>query len=679
MSDVHDNPLLGEHEAVPFREVSAEHLEPAITALLTEAEAAIEAVRRTQDLTFNTTLGALEYATERLSNTFALVGFLRAVTYTDDLAAAYAAITPRVVGFYAGLATDADLYRVIQAYAETDEARTLNPEKARLLERTLDEFRRSGAALDAPERQRLSELHTELAERANQFSVNAMRSAASWSLEVSEDALEGVPESTRELLRAAAEDGGKTGYLITLQATIVTGLLKHARDVDLRERVWRAWYRRATEPEHDNAPIVQQMIALRRELAGVLGYDDFADFVLEDRMARTGATARTFLDDLTRAARGPFATEIAELQERKKQDLDGPLEGWDVNYYTERLQQERLQLDEETLRPWFSLDHVLDGLFELVKRLYDVHVVETKQPVWHDSVRAWELRDSAERVLGTFYTDFSPRQSKRDGAWMAPLRTGGPTDGGGWLPAMGAICGNLTPPVGGGPALLTHREVQTIFHEFGHLLHHLLSEVSLPSLAGTNVAWDFVELPSQIMENWCWEREALDLFAVHVHTGKPLPEALLSQLKATRTFMGASYLMRQLSFGHADLDLHTRYDPERDGDVVHYAREAMAAYAPTRFPDDFAMITSFSHLFGSPTGYAAGYYSYLWAAVLDADAFGRFRDAGGLDHKTGMAFRAQILSRGNAEPPEKLFEQFMGRGPDPRAMLQRLGIEPTAP
>ena len=394
-------------------------------------------------------------------------------------------------------------------------------------------------------------------------------------------------------------------------------------------------------------------------------------------MAHNGARALAFLEDL-KAKTGPrFREENQELFEFRR-SLEGPgapqLEPWDVAYYAEKERAARYDFDEEALRPYFPLERVVAGMFDLVDRLYGIRVTEESGvPVWDPQVRYYNVADESGGFLGGFYADWYPRENKRGGAWMDALITGGPAPDG-FRPHLGLICGNLTPPVAERPALLTHREVETIFHEFGHLLHHLLSRVEIRSLAGTSVAWDFVELPSQIMENWCWEREALDLFARHWESGAAIPEDLFQKMKRARTFRAANAQMRQLGFGFVDLLLHVRYSPDRDGDPVAYTRRVMQEFNPAPLPSGHAMIAAFTHLFGSPVGYGAGYYSYKWAEVLDADAFTRFRDHGIFSRQIGEEFRAHILSKGDSEDPGELYRRFMGREPDPEALLVRSGL-----
>jgi oligopeptidase A len=350
------------------------------------------------------------------------------------------------------------------------------------------------------------------------------------------------------------------------------------------------------------------------------------------------------------------------------------LEPWEIGYWAEKQRSSEYDYDEEELRPYFPLDRVLDGLFELVHRLYGIRVVETPGlPVWHPDARYYEIRDAGGAVLAGFYADWFPRETKRGGAWMGAFLTGKSVNGA-WHPHVGVMCGNVTPPLNDRPALLSHRDVETVFHEFGHLLHHSLSRVEVRSLAGTNVVWDFVELPSQIMENWCWERASLDLFARHWKTGELVPEELFEKLVRARNFRSANGQMRQLGFATVDLSLHTLYEPERDGAVVDYANRVMQDFSAATFPEGYAMIAAFTHLFGDPVGYGAGYYSYKWAEVLDADAFTRFQREGIFNRETGLAFRHDILEKGDSEDPAALFRQFMGRDPDPGALMRRLGL-----
>jgi oligopeptidase A len=532
--------------------------------------------------------------------------------------------------------------------------------------------------LPPEKKKQLEAIDVELAQLTTRFAENVLDSTNRFELIVTDERqLAGLPPTAVEMARESAESKGKAGWRFTLQQPSYVAVMTYLEDGSIRERMYRAYQTRATSGEHDNRPILPRILELRRQKAALLGFADFADFVLEDRMAHTGAAAAAFLEDL-RAKTEPFFRRENEELAAFRRELEGagapPLEPWDIAYYAEKLRRARFDFDEEMLRPYFPLERVVAGMFELVSRLFDIRVQEQEGvAVWDGAVRFYHLYDGSGALLGGFYADWFPRENKRDGAWMEALITGGPLAGG-FVPHLGLMCGNLTPPAGGKPSLLTHRDVETIFHEFGHLLHHLLSRVEVRSLAGTNVAWDFVELPSQIMENWCWERESLDLFARHYETGEPLPEDLYQRLRRSRTFRAANAQMRQLSFGFVDLALHRLYEPARDGDLTAYTRALFERFSPAPLPAEHASIYSFTHLFANPVGYAAGYYSYKWAEVLDADAFTRFQREGIFNAEVGRRFRDTILSRGNAEDPAELYRAFMGRDPDPSALLARAGL-----
>ena len=491
-----------------------------------------------------------------------------------------------------------------------------------------------------------------------------------------ENDLAGLPESAKQAAAENAKAKGVEGWRFTLHAPSLIPVLTYLDDADIRKRVWRAYSTRASAGERDNRPVIARILELRREKARLLGYGDFSDLVTEDRMAKTGAQARAFIEDLREKTRAAFDRENEELQRFRAEleDGDAPqLQPWDVSYYAEKRRQAKYDFNEEQLRPYFPLDRVLDGLFATAQALYDIEIVEREANVWDSEVKAYAIQDADGTLIAAFYVDLFPREDKRGGAWMSSLisvayREAEP------LPSLGLFCANVNPPVGGKPALLTHREVETLFHEFGHLLHHCLSRVSVRSLAGTNVAWDFVELPSQIMENWCWERRGLDLFAAHYETGEKIPDELYRKMVSARQYRAANAQMRQLGFATADLALHQDYDPDRDGDVMAFGLEVLRAHSPTELPDDYAMLAGFTHVFAHPVGYAAGYYSYQWAEVLDADAFTRFKEEGITNPAVGRAFREAVLSKGNSEDPAKLYEAFMGRGPKLEPLLERSGL-----
>ena len=517
----------------------------------------------------------------------------------------------RSAPFIPGIPLHAGLWRALQDFAATGEAAQLEGERRRLLSKTIDNFRRHGANLDAAGKQRLEALDVELSRLTIKFGENVLDSTNAFELIVTDPVgLAGLPPSAVAAARESAARKGREGWRFTLHAPDYFAVTTYLEDREVRRQVYEAFSVRATEAGRDNRPLIARILELRHEKARLLGFANFADLVLEDRMAHDGAHALAFLDDLKAKTEARFREENRGLLEFRR-SLEGPaaadLAGWDVAYYAEKQRAALYDFDEEALRPYFPLEQAVAGLFELVRRLYGLRIApQAGAPVWDEAVRYYNVYDETAQFLGAFYTDWFPRENKRGGAWMDALITGGP-DGTQFRPHLGLVCGNLTPPVAGKPALLTHREVETIFHEFGHLLHHLLSRVESRGLAGTNVAWDFVELPSQIMENWCWERESLDLFARHWETGQPVPDELFQKMKRARTFRAANQQMRQLGFGlYRPAAARAVFARERDGDAVDYTRRILAEFSPAPLPPDHAMIAAFTHLFASPVGYGAG-------------------------------------------------------------------------
>ncbi|WP_045116292.1 M3 family metallopeptidase [Plesiocystis pacifica] len=696
----HDNPLVTETFRIPFDAITAAHVEPAVDELLAQAQAQVEAIAATPEGGTRdraNTLDAFEELGRGLEWAVGVVAHLESVMTNDELRGAYEAIQPKVSAFSSSVYQHAGLYAALRDYAATDEAKALpdtDPTAARLLTRLLDAFKRNGAELDEAGKERLAAIALELTQTTTKFSQNALDATNAFELVIApedEAKLAGLPESAIAAARASAEQKGVEGWRFTLQAPSWIPILTYMDDRAIREQVWRAYTRRASADEFDNRGHIETILRLREERAQLLGYANFADLVLEDRMAKRGESARDFVRDLQAKTEPFFARESEELRAfvAERDPSVGELQPWDVGYWAERQRRALYDFDDEALRPYFALESVLAGMFELVQRLYGIEVETTDElPTWHPDVRTYEIFDGegeARRSLGCFYADFHPRESKRGGAWMNALMTGLPpnADGSGGERHLGLMCGNLTKPVDGKPALLTHREVETIFHEFGHLLHHMLSEVEIRSLAGTNVAWDFVELPSQIMENWCWERASLDLFARHWETGEPIPDDLFDKMIRAKNFRSASAQMRQLGFATVDLALHLEYAAKLGDDsgerpsLLDYAREVADPFSLADLPEDYAMICAFSHLFAGAVAYASGYYSYKWAEVLDADAFGLFKEKGVFDRETGTRFRREILARGNSRDPAELYRAFRGRDPELDALLAREGLLPS--
>ena len=669
-----DNPLLTVAFEIPFDRIRAEHVEPAIDRLISEANEQIDSLVEAGARTYDNTLGALESATEPLEWASGVVSHLESVATYPEWRAAFQRVQPKISEFWSNLLLDARLWRVLKEFDNTADAKELTGARKRHLTKVVAEFRRQGAELDPAGKKRVGDINVELAELTTKFSQNVLDATNSYEWVVEDEKrLEGLPDSAKEAAAEAAKSKGLDGWRFTLQAPSFIPLITYLDDPTLREEVWRAFHTRATSGEFDNRAVIGSILALRREKAELLSYADFADLVLEDRMAGTGSVAGRFVRDIRRKTFNSFHSENEMLEGFRRElagDNAGDLKPWDVAYYAEKQRTALYDFDVEELRPYFPVENVLDGLFKTIERLYGVRVLSSSElPVWDSAVRTYRLVESDGKHLASFYIDLYPRENKRSGAWMDGFIVAVPPH-----PHLGLICANVNPPVGNKPALLTHREVETLFHEFGHLMHLCLSEVVVRSLAGTNVAWDFVELPSQIMENWCWEREALDLFAAHYETGAAIPPDLFDKMARARTYRAANGQMRQVGYAMVDLGLHREYHPEDDGDITTYARAVLQKHHPTTLPQDYGFIASFGHLFSSPVGYAAGYYSYKWAEVLDADAFTRFRENGIFDRKVGQQFRDQILALGDSLPPMELYQHFMGREPKLDPLLERLGL-----
>ena len=699
------HPFLADDFLFEWSRLTADRVEPDIREGLRRARAAVDGVKATPPsaLTYADVLLGLESSTRELSRAWGLVSHLDSVLNSPELRKAYNALMPEVTAFFTALTLDPVLWDVLKAYAETPEAKALTGVRRRFLEETLADFRENGAELPPEQKGRLAQLDALLAEKTQKYSENVLDSTNDWELFVDDERrLAGLPASSLAAARQSAVAKSRPeAWRFTLQAPSVFPVMQYAADEELRRLCWEGLGQVGRKAPWDNTALVHEILALRHEKARLLGKSHFADFTTARRMARSGAEALRFIEDMGRRIRPKFRAETLELEQYRAAQAGEavrPLHPWEFGYYSEKLRRERHGFDDEALRPWFPVDGVIAGMFRLFGGLFGIQVAardtvhvdpvsgvrtvrRAAEPrlegepvsVWHPEVGFYEVRDGA-RHLGSFYTDWFPRESKRGGAWMNFFRTGGPRPDGSFAAHLGLMCGNFTPPVEGRQALLTHDEVTTVFHEFGHLLHHLLGESEVESLAGVRVAWDFVELPSQLLENWCWHEESLALFARHHETGEPLPSDLLAKLDAAANFRSASGCMRQLAFSKLDLDLHIRAEELKGRDLdEHWNQDYADWQAPSTRPG-FAMARRFNHLFSDATGYAAGYYSYKWAEALEADAFTRFLREGLLNPQVGRELRAKILAKGNSEPPEKLFRDFMGRDLDPEALLVRDGL-----
>lgn len=682
-------PLLSPDFLPSWSEFKADAIEPAIRHALAEAKAKIEKIA-SQDpaaATYESSFAALEEATESLSRGWGRIQHLDSVSDHPAQREAINRLLPDVSDFYSSLSLNTELFRVLNTFARSEAVESLTSIQRRHIDETIADFIESGAALPEDRKSRIAEIDSELSKLTKRYSEHVLDATNAWELVITnESELEGLPDSAKAAAAANARSKNISApaWRFTLHAPSMSPVLQHAHDEALRKTIWEASSNVGSKAPYDNTELVWKILSLRKEKAEILGYRNFADLTLQRRMARNGKTALEFVEGIHAKIRDRFLAETAQLSEYKAVKTStaaAPLEPWEISYWAERQRKEFYDIDDEDLRPYFPVNGVMEGMFGIASSIFGITIVQKETfaiardkneapDTWHPEVTFYEIHDSTTRKhLGSFYADWHPRETKRGGAWMNSLHTGGLGE-----PHLGLIIGNMSPPVDDIPALLTHREVETIFHEFGHLLHGLLSHVPVKSLAGTNVAWDFVELPSQIMENFCWERETLDLFARHYQTGDPIPEALFQKMLAAKNYMSATVFMRQLALGKLDLELHLHLERYLGRDLQEVDREILAGYRVPFKTQAPSMALRFNHLFSSPTGYAAGYYSYKWAEVLDADAFSRFKHEGVLNPETGMAFREHILSKGNSAPPEVLYHNFMSRPADPEALLVRAGL-----
>ncbi len=683
-----DNSFLDRSFHIRWSQLTADKVVSAVEHALTGAWQAVNRIVRQDPAVadYRSTFLALEEATDLLNETWGKVSHLVSVADAPELREAHNAMLAKVSAFQAGIPLNEPLWAQLKSAAAQPPVQALQGGHRRFVDETVADFIQQGADLPADKKARLEGLQGELAQLTQKYAENVLDATNAWELLIlDESRLRGLPVHAKEAARQNARAKGhgtdaSPVWRFTLQGPSQEPVMLYAEDAELRRQLWQAAIEVGSQPLHDNRGLVKRILALRQEKAALLGRAHFADLVLARRMAGNGRKALDFIEDLHGRVRDAFQRECAELEKFKADATKtpaSPLAPWEVSFWAEKLRRTRYDFDEEQLRPYFSVTGVLSGMFEITQRIFGITVTEKPAgfaEVWHPEVKFYEVHDQAGRHIGSFYADWHPRESKRGGAWMNYLITGGPQPDGSRAPHLGLICGNLTPPSANQPALLTHREVETVFHEFGHLLHHLFGEVAIKSLNGVNVAWDFVELPSQIMENWCWEREGLDLFARHHVTGECIPVVLFDRMTAAKNFRSAVVTMRQLAFARMDLELHANPAPYLAGDLSASVSQLLRTYqVPTEPPAPTAE-NRFTHVFADPVGYAAGYYSYKWAEVLEADAFTRFKQEGIFNPATGGEFVARILSRGNSADPMQLFVDFMGRPPDLQALLIRAGL-----
>ncbi len=679
------NPLLDTPDLPAFDRILPEHVEPAINRILSDNRAAIaKRLEQGAPFTWENFVVPMEALEDRIDRAWSPVKHLNAVVNTPELRAAYEACLPKMSDYSTDLGQNEALFAAYQAVSDRADFETLPVEQRRVVKNAIRDFRLAGVDLDPADKERYKTLKSELSQLTTRFANNLLDATNGWSLVIEDESrLSGLPESARALFREAAERAERPGWRITLDMPSFLAVMTHAEDRSLRETLYEAFVTRASDVgpyagRWDNGPVMDRILVIRHELAQLLGFDNYAQRSLQTKMAGNPAEVLEFLQDLTEQAAPKARQELADLQVFARES-GGPetLQPWDLMFYGEKLREARFAISQEQLKPYFPADRVVEGLFAVVRRLFGIQVHERDDvPTWYPDVRFFEIEDRDGNPRGRFYLDLFARAHKRGGAWMAgAVQRRRLPDGTVQQPAAFLTC-NFTPPVGGEPSLLTHDEVTTLFHEFGHGLHHLLTQVDAASVSGiSGVAWDAVELPSQFLENWCWEREALDLFAHHHETGEPLPADLFERLRAARQFQAGMQMVRQLEFSLFDLLLHQDFDPAvgaRIQDTLDEVRRSVAVIEPpayNRFQHGFA------HIFAG--GYAAGYYSYKWAEVLSADAWSRFEEDGVFNERAGSDFLVHILERGGSEDPMALFQAFRGREPSIQPLLKQHGITPT--
>ena len=675
------NPLLEARELPAFSRITPDIVQPAIESLIADNREGIDALVRQSSFSWENLIEPLELMNDRLDKAWSPVRHLNSVKSSDALRAAYNACLPLLAEYSTELSQNRDLYAAYRGLADSPAYAGYTAAQRKAIDDALRHFRLGGVELEGEDRSRYQQLQKELSELQSQFENNLLDATQAWQY-VTEDETElrGLPDYARRMLRQLAEQKDLPGYRITLDMPCYLAVITHADDRDLRRALYEAYVTRAsdhgiTDKKFDNAPIMAQIVAKRQEKARLLGFSNYAAYSLEMKMAESVDQVAGFLEDLAERSRAAAEAEVAERQAfAESLGFDGELEAWDYPSYSEKLRQHRYRISDEQLKPYFADHLVIDGLFEIVRRLYGVSIARVADDIdrWDDAVGFYRISSATGDAVGHFYLDLYARENKRGGAWMDECVNRYRIDGNTQLPVAFLTC-NLTPPIGDEPALFTHDEVITLFHEFGHGLHHMLTRVDVPDVAGINgVEWDAVELPSQFMENFCWEREALDLFARHHQTGESLPDDLFERMRAARNFQSALQMLRQIEFALFDIRLHQDPDIASAAQIQAVLDTVREQVSVVKTPPINRFQNGFSHIFAG--GYAAGYYSYKWAEVLSADAFAAFEEEGIFNPETGKRFLNCVLEQGGSRPAIESFRCFRGRDPEIDALLRHSGI-----
>ncbi|GET20595.1 M3 family metallopeptidase [Prolixibacter denitrificans] len=674
------NPLLMKwntpHETAPFNLIKTENFVPAIDVALAEARKDVDAIiNNPEPATFQNTIEALEVSGEQLDRVTGVLFNLNSAETNKELQAVAREVSPKLSEFGNYVSLNEDLFKRVKAVYDKRESLDLTPEQAKLLENSYKGFVRRGANLQGEAKKRYAEITTELAQLSLKFGENVLEETNAFELLITDEKdLSGLPEAVREAAQQLAKSKGKEGWMFNLQYPSYLPFMKYADNRELREKMYRTYTSRAfKDNDYNNEEIIHKIVNLRLEKANLLGFKSHADYVLSERMAETPEKVNSFLEELHEASKPYAEKEFKEVTDfAKANGLKGELQRWDWAYYSEKLKTEKFGFDEEEVKPYFQLEKVREGVFELAHRLYGLNFKENKDiQVYHPDVTAYDVFNEDGSFLSVLYLDFFPREGKRGGAWMNDFRAQSNINGKMERPIITVVT-NFTKPTETKPSLLTFDEVETFLHEFGHSLHGMLANTVYPSMSGTGVYRDFVELPSQIMENWATEKEWLDLFAVHYQTGEKIPAELVDKLIKARNFQSGYLSERQLSFGMDDMAWHSITKPVTE-DVISFERRVMDKTELFPHVDGSCFNTAFSHIFAG--GYAAGYYGYKWAEVLDADAFSMFKKNGIFDKATAESFRKNILEKGGTQHPMELYKAFRGQEPTVDALLERSGLK----
>ena len=674
-----DNPLLQRsthpYQAPAFDKIEIKHYKPAFIAAIEEAKAEIRLIAdNTEEPTFANTIEALNTSGRTLNTVAGIFFNLNQAHTNEEMQQIAEEVAPMMTEYSMSIILNPVLFQKVKRVYEKKDSLGLNQEQAKLLEDSYKSFTRNGANLPDDKKEEYARLQEELSVATLTFGRNVLNATNAYLLEITDEAdLEGLPDYVREMAAADAQAKGKEGWLFTLDHPSYGPFLKYSTRRDLREQLWRVINSKCIGGEFDNTANIRKIVDLRIRVAQLLGYETYADYALEERMAKNPATVNSFLADLMQKSL-PFAKrDVADIQAYATANgFEGQLMPWDFSYWSEKFQEERYSLNEELLKPYFELSSVQAAIFDLAGRLYGLKFEENpKLPVYHPDVKVFEVRDENGRFMSLLYIDYFPRESKRGGAWMTSFREQGFYDGVEERPHVSLVT-NFTKPTSTTPSLITFYEFTTILHEFGHALHGMLAEGTYSTLTGTNVARDFVELPSQIMENWAYEPEYLNSFAKHYQTGEVIPQDLIDKIIAARNFLAGYAGVRQLNYGITDMAWHN-VTSVPEASVVEYEQEILANSAIMPVVEGMVFSPSFSHIFSG--GYAAGYYSYKWAEVLEADAYSLFKERGIFNREVAAEFRDKILSRGGIEDADVLFRNFRGRDPQPEALLEKLGMK----